>query len=157
MNHTLENMLIEAEGRYLSPEESRQLLKYAASLELRLAAMTALEKIEPKIVDEVLAIVWQRHPEFERAHHQAKERCRRDVTLVLRYCAQAMLREDEQFLQDKMLHWLHTILHSFHFGKVIETTYRALPQRVEANLSAQYHQLLAPYLTLTMETLTRDR
>lgn len=157
MNHRFDHMLTEAEGRYLTAEESRLMVKYASSLELRLAAMNALEKVEEKIVDEVLTVVWQKHPEFERAHHQAKDRCRRDVTLVLRYCATAMLRDDDKFLEEKLLHWLHTILHSFHFGDVIATTYRALPQRVEANISAQYNQLLAPYLKLTMETLTRAR
>lgn len=155
MNTRFDQMFTQAEGRYLSAEEIGRLKSYAASVEARLQAMAAIEQAEARIVSETLDEVWRQHPDFAQRHHMSREKCTRDVTLVLRYCTLAMVQDDETFLTDKLLHWMRTILHAFKFDGSIDTTYRALPRRAEANLDPRHIRLLEPYLRLTHQILTQ--
>ena len=154
MNAKLNNLFTQAEGRYLSADEMRHLRGYASSLEERLAAMQAVEKAEGRIVQETLDEVWRVHPDFAQRHHMSREKCTRDVTLVLRYCTLAMVQDDDSFLTDKLLHWMRTILHSFKFDSSIDTTYRALPRAAERHLDPKVARLLEPYLRTTHKILT---
>lgn len=156
MNKEMTAMFSEAEGRYLEGEEAQKLLQFASSLNARLETMEAVQAAEDRIVGETIEEVWSAHPGFERKHDKAGARCTRDVTLVLRYCAMAMVRQDMKFLRDKLLYWLRTILQSFHFGEVIDTTYRMLPRRVEHHLTPGQVKLLAPYLKEAHRVLTLD-
>ncbi len=156
MNTEIKEMFSDAEGRYLEADESQKLKQFAQSLQSRLETMEAVKAAEKAIVSETLDAVWETHPEIESRYTKARENCTRDVTLVLRYCAMAMVREDMTFLRDKMLYWLRTILQAFQFGPILDTTYRVLPRRVEAHLTPGQVQLLAPYLKETHRVLTKE-
>ena len=156
MNSQIKAMFSDAEGRYLEDQEIGQLTDYMASLEARLAAMRAVEQAEAKIVEETLDVVWETHPDFASKYYEARKNCTRDVSLALRYCALAMVRDDIDMLREKLLYWLRTILNAFEFGQALDTTYRALARRVEANLDPQSVRLLAPYLRETHQILTSD-
>lgn len=156
MNTQIENMLAEAENRYLAPQELRTLQSYFTTFEQRAQAMSAIEAKEEAIVHEVIDVVFERHPDFSNQYHQARVRCIRDVTLTLRYCAQAMLRDDPDFLKEKYLYWLRTILHAFRFNEVIDTTYRQLVEKTKAHIDAEQFRLVEPYLTLTHNILTTE-
>jgi hypothetical protein len=157
MNSRFETMFAEAEGRYLNPDEVARMTSYTESLGARLSAMKAIEAVEAKIIDEVIDEVWRKHADFERRHVDARDKARRDITLALRYCALAMVRDDETFLTDKLLYWMRTILQAFHFGKVIDTTYRSLIERSSAHLDPRHFRLVEPYLRLTHQVLTQER
>lgn len=157
MNATLEQIFSEAEGRYLNDKEVKQLNLYVDSFARRVQAMQEAERVEPRWVQDVITNVWRTHPEFEQKHGYAREKCSRDVTYVLRYCVLAMLRNDTQMLTDKLLYWLRTILQSFEFSEVIDTTYRGLIDYGKEHLSRDSYRLLAPYLGLTHKILTSER
>ncbi|TVR03860.1 MAG: hypothetical protein EA398_03660 [Deltaproteobacteria bacterium] len=157
MNPSLQSLFSQSEGRYFSQEEARTLTDFASGMDARLSAMHAVDAHEDAIVRETIDAVWAQHPDFETRHADARARGERDVRLVLRYCTQAMVRQDMTFLEEHLLYWLRTILQAFRMGPVIDTTYRLLPQRVEAHLSADQVRLLAPYLRRTHELLTLQR
>jgi hypothetical protein len=157
MNSRFESMFSDAEGRYLSADEVQRMTTYIETLGSRIAAMKAIEAVEDKIVEEVIEEVWRKHADFERRHVDAREKAKRDITLALRYCALAMVRDDDSFLTDKLLYWMRTILQAFHFGQVIDTTYRSLLMRSQANLDARHFRLVEPYLKLTHQILTQER
>lgn len=156
MNTQLDTMFAEAEGRYLQGAEERALLDYADSVARRVEAMRAVEKAESKIVEETLTAVWSRHPDFEHKHAQARDRGRRDITLVLRYATLAMVRNDETVLSERLLYWLATILAANNMAAVVDTCYRTLALRTEANLSPEHTALMAPYLRLAHTILTQS-
>lgn len=157
MNTRFESMFADAEGRYLSQDEIQRVTTYTESIGARLAAMKAVEAVEAKIIEEVIEEVWKKHADFERRHVDAREKAKRDITLALRYCALAMVRDDDSFLTDKLLYWMRTILQAFHFGQVIDTTYRALIVRTQAHVDARHFRLIEPYLKLTHQILTQER
>ena len=157
MNSRFESMFADAEGRYLAADEIQRMTSYTETLGARLAAMKAVEAAEDKIVEEVIDEVWKKHADFERRHVEARAKAKRDITLALRYCALAMVRDDDTFLTDKLLYWMRTILQAFHFGPVIDTTYKALLLRSQAHLDARHFRLMEPYLKLTHQILTQER
>jgi hypothetical protein len=154
MNTQLDTMFSEAEGRYLESSEEARLVAYAASVPSRLEAMRAVQAAETRIIDETLEEVWARHPAFESRHAMAREKARRDMTLVLRYAAMAMLRDDEEMFKERLLYWLVTILNANNMGAVIDTAYRALARRAETHLATQHMEWMAPYLRLAHTILT---
>jgi hypothetical protein len=156
MNTRLETIFSDAEGRYLQGAEERALLDYAESVPSRLAATKAVEAAEDTIIDETLAEIWSRHPDFEHKHPAAKDRARRDITLVLRYAALAMLRNDETLLTERLLYWLATILAAQNMTTVVDTAYRTLALRTEANIAPEHTARMAPYLKLAHGILTQS-
>lgn len=157
MNSAMMEMMTTVEGRYLTDEEVQRIHAYFEGFRSRVDAMRAIEAKEAAIVRDTIDEVWEKHPDFHTRHHAAREKAVRDVTLTLRYCAQAMVREDEEFLAEKLLFWLRTILRSFNMGQVIDTTYRTLARKAEAHLEPQHLELLGPYLRQTHRLLTLDR
>jgi len=155
MNTQFESMFSEAEGRYLLAGETRKLDNYAKSLENRIAAMQALEQAESKILEETNSALFRAMPELESNHFEAVSKSERDMRLVLRYCALAMVRDDQGYLEEKLLHWLRTILHAFKFPRALDIAYRTLAERTEAHLEPQHAALVVPYIRLTHSVLTQ--
>lgn len=157
MNQAIMTMFSDAEGRYLASEEIDQISDYVASLDRRIAAMQAVQAAEQRILDDALERTFQQLPKTKSYGGEFRDKASRDVGLVLRYCTMAMVRDDEKLLKDKLLYWLRTILQSFFSRKYMDVTYRELASSCERHLDQAHVQLLAPYLKLTHEILTRKR
>lgn len=146
MNSSLTKLLADAEGRYLTNEESRSILEYSTSLPARLEALKKIESIEEKLVTETVNYAFNQHPSMKQIP-ESYEKGLRDVTLVLRYCAQAMIRNDMRFLEDKLLFWLKTMFKSFSFeANFVKDTYIKLDQLCRKYLDEKEYQLLSPYI-----------
>lgn len=147
MNRQLTEILAAAEGRYLSETEQSVLRDFAQGLEARLAAMTEISAKETVIVERTVKEVFSAYPDIEKKFKNAMKTCIRDETLVLRYAALAMLRNDPQYLSDTLLTWMATILKGVglapHF---IEDTYKALALTVNKELTPASAKLLQPFI-----------
>ena len=94
------------------------------------------------------------YPEFEAKMRGGREAAVRDLTLVLRYCGQAMLRGDARYLEETILAWFATILRGLGFAReFIADTYKTLGKHARAELSPQAGELLRPFLELCTERL----
>lgn len=85
-----------------------------------------------------------------------REKCRRDLTIVYRYCLFAMLCDDPGFLNSKLLAWLGPLLHSRAFpgGRdSIRAAYSILRQEALARIDRQSADLLEPYFDLVIGAL----
>lgn len=134
------------ENSYLGAEQQQKLSTYAQSIALRMKALKDLEGIEDKICNETADLIFERYPKVEK-RVDGREKTVRDLVLILRYCGQAMLREDMQFLEDQLLHWLRTMLVAFQFGNnCLKDSYIWLDQRCQHHLQAETYQYLKPYL-----------
>lgn len=156
MNAYLNQMFSDASGRYLDRDEVAKLNEFARSLPVRMKAMQMVEQAEEAILEDTINEVFRKHPDFASKHMHARDKCRRDVGYVLRYCAMAMVRNDIDGLKERLLFWLQTILHSFEFKDTIDTTYRTLLVSCERHLPEKYFDLIAPYLRLTHRILSQE-
>src|SRR5579859_4844082 len=113
MNSRLRQILHDANGRYLTPDERDAWVAYAGSIVARFDAADAVEKAEDGVIRAVVEAVQQRYPNFAKYHDQGWARLYRDVQLVVRQDVHSMLRDDVRSLDDEMLRWLRSILASY--------------------------------------------
>jgi hypothetical protein len=120
-----------------------------------LAAARECEAALPQIVEQAAAITLKA---FRYSHHSddAPEKCRRDLSIVLRYCIFSMLTQDEGVLRAQLLAWLAPVLHSRGFpeGEIsIRSAYSILRQEAMARVSPESADMIEPYLEIVVATL----
>lgn len=154
MNGEIKAMLLACEGRYPTRAEQALLRDWAGRLEGRLAALEEIRQREEAIAGQTIDEVLRAYPDFERKYKDARLSCARDLTLVLRYCAQALLRGDPQYLEDSLLTWMATILRGVGFtAQFVEDTYRTLLKTAMRELSPATGEMLRPFLEQCATTL----
>lgn len=155
MNHEIQTMLSASEGRYPTRAEQAILRDWAAKLDVRLAAVDEIRATEEAIIGPTVDEVFRSYPDFEKRYKAARQSCTRDMTLVLRYCAQAMLRGDSRYLEDSLLTWMASILKGVGFTpQFIEDTYRTLGRVAARELTPAVAELLRPYIEQCATTLS---
>ena len=82
-------------------------------------------------------------------------KCNRDMALVLRYCATAMLLQDEELLKDRLLYWMQNIMLALKNQRVNDFVYRALQKSVQENLPKENANLLLPYIAIAHQWLSQ--
>ncbi len=155
MNPQIDQMFSSAEGRYLEPVEQAALIDFASSLDLRLAAMRELQEKESALVaacvDEMLAS----DPGLHERHVEVREKAIRDMTLVLRCCATAMVRDSDTYLQQRLLPWFRSILTAFEMQQAAQAAYTSLHERCGQELDPSHFALISPFLESTVRELTK--
>lgn len=146
MNGDIRGMLSDAEGRYLEPTEQSMLKEFAESLDTRLETMRAIQAKEGEMVEPAVQAVIEHHPEAAERLDQLEDKTRRDVTLVLRYCTMAMVRDDMSFLEDKLLHWFRTIIQAYEMTDFADTAYSKLLATADNGLEDEHYKIIRPYL-----------
>jgi Phycobilisome protein len=150
LNHTLEDHILEADGRYLDPQELFPLEQYLQSYSTRLTTYQQLRDQSDKLVLAALRKLAQAHPDLIQTHGQ---RCKYDMTEVLRYIALSILRDDEVFFKEQMMSWLDTILLAHKRTSQCTTAYRYLQEAINATLPAASGTLIRPYLDIVLMSL----
>ena len=154
MNITLENMFSAAAGRYPTRAESAMLTSWAATLDARIAAVHELAETEEKIVNLAAAEVMRSAPELRKRGEETQTKTARDMALVLRHCAHALLRDDVEYLDRELLVWLRSVLVGLGFQpRFLASSYRLLLIAVEECLSPRAAKLLKPYLSHCVRAL----
>lgn len=155
MNSWLMRVIEESDSRYLTREEQKKILAYTSTLPQRLQAANVVEQKEEAIVRATIDQMRRRYPRFEKLHGNAWDKAFRDIQLVVRYTAQAMVCDDPSLLTDKALYWLKTILASFGFTPQFNRdTYTFLRDNMRQQLPADVFALLEPCLSVTIEVLS---
>jgi hypothetical protein len=150
LNHTLEKNILEADGRYLDSRELDPLEQYLQSYKVRLETYQQLRDHSDKLVLQSLRKLAQAYPEIIQQHGQ---RCKYDMTEVLRYIAVAILRDDEVFFKEQMMSWLDTILLAHRKTSQCTIAYRALQEAIPSTLSSPSSSLVRPYLDIVLQSL----
>lgn len=158
MNHTIETILVGAEGRYLSKIEQQQMRVYIRSLDLRFGAMTEVETKERDIVADALNRTMKMYPDLQQKYKDPEAKGREDYSLVLRYAAMAMVRNDKRYLDEVLLVWLRTILSGLGFSaEFVRDAYVHLSEATRARLTTESWTLVEPFLKHVIERLTERR
>lgn len=143
LNHTLEQKVIDADGRYLDAQSLKQLEHYFQSYQLRLDTYQQLRDHSKDLVTQSLKHLGQAYPELIQKHGS---RCQYDMTEVLRYIAISILRDDEVFFKEQMMSWLDTILMAYKKHGHCATAYKHLQDAINAKLAPAASSMIRPYL-----------
>ncbi|MGY2717138.1 hypothetical protein ACVW01_000711 [Thermostichus sp. MS-CIW-19] len=154
MNSSVAELMQQSEGRYLRPDELKTLHAYVEGIPKRVRLYQVLQAKEQELVDWVMEKFQQMMPNLPRQHgHLAWERCRRDLSMVWRYCCMAMLLNDEDYLRDKLLYWLETILKSFKMRDQCQPAYKLMLDSLTYIFGAEESEMIRPYLLLAKSML----
>lgn len=146
----IKTLLYEAEHHYLQPKEIETFKAHVLSLADRLQTYEWLRENElaifQPIAEELVAA-------FPLEKQTSLERALKHWLSVLRYCAMAMLLNNPEFLQRRLLEWLTDIVQVHQTQAIEMTIYQLLQDRLLEFLSSKHFALLQPYLTQAESTL----
>lgn len=150
LNQQLERKILEADGRYLDARGLEPLEHYLQSYTSRLDTYQQLRDQSDKLVLQSLKQLAQSHPDIIKQHGQ---RCKYDMSEVVRYIALSILRDDEVFFKEQMMSWLDTILLAHKRTAHCSTAYRYLQDAINAHLPASSGTLIRPYMDIVITAL----
>lgn len=154
MNSKVAELMHQSEGRYLRPDELKTLHAYVEGIPRRVRLYQVLQAKEQELLDRVMEKFQPMMPNLTRQHGRlAWERCRRDLSMVWRYCCMAMLLNDEDYLRDKLLYWLETILKSFKMRDQCQPAYKLMLDSLTYSFGAEESEMIRPYLLLAKSML----
>ncbi len=150
MHSEIKTLLYEAEERYLNLEEIETVKYYTLSLNQRLEVYELLRTQELTIFQSVADQLLKAFPQEP---HETLERALKHWLSVLRYCGMAMLMNNFEFLQRRILDYLTDVV-EVHQIQVIEgTLYQLLQSNLKEFLSDQQLALVQPFLAKAEKTL----
>jgi hypothetical protein len=155
MTPRLARMLTAADGRYPTADERQELSAFAESVPRRIEAAEQVEQHEAGVIRGVTEELQRRYPNFGRYHEQGWAKLGRDLSLVTRYDAQAMLADDAELLDEKVLIWLRTVLAALNLTPgFVRDAFTLLHEGFGEVLPRDAFELLEPALSRNIEVAT---
>lgn len=150
----LERLAIEVDGRYATDSELQFIIQYGQSYRARMGTYAKLQGLEATIVQTVYQKMRSLDPSlFMSGKEDVSAKWKRDTLRVLRYSAVAMLLDDPDGLQERLLFWLQTIMRAFGAQRSCNITYEVMQEVVRQHLSAAEATLFCPILELNRSSL----
>lgn len=151
----LARLTIEADGRYASDDELQFLDDYLESVDLRIQTYEKIRENEEKILHRVEA---EKRPMKEDWFHfngkDITQICRRDMGMMLRGAADAMLLNDLDRLRDSLLIWDQTIVRAFGYTPYANLNFKLLQNVVKIFLEPEEADTIMPSLQLVHTILS---
>jgi len=171
-----------AESRHFKDEELDLILREYPDKAMEIAAAKEIREKDVAIVNRVVKEIFSQY-DYEKLHDFSSPKCTRDVRYVVAYSCMAMISGEPQWIEDKLLIWLKTILQAFDFPertrpmsgvlfadqelekalekqpkkvKSIYHTYYRLRQEMAKELQPEHYELIEPYLTLSLDVLCEE-
>jgi hypothetical protein len=139
-----QELIYQAESHYLKTDEIERLNVEISTLKERLELYKTLRDQEIEIFQEVAdQLVLKLENESERN----LENCLRQWLLTSRYCAMAMLLNNPEFLERRLLEWLTEIVQVHQTQTISDTLYSLLMRRLKKILSEQEFLYLQPFFS----------
>jgi len=143
MQAELNELLVQAENRYLQTEELLGFKSYAETLAQRLKIYEFLRDREivifQPIADQIQTI-------FPQEKQERLEQILQQWILIFRHSAMAMLLNDSKYLQERVIDWLSGLVQA-HNSQAIDTqVYQLLNARLNELLSSKALIFLQPFL-----------
>ncbi|WP_009630670.1 phycobilisome protein [Synechocystis sp. PCC 7509] len=149
MNANIQSLLYDADERYLKSGEIGALKSYTSSLSQRLETYELLRDQETTIFQPIANQLLASFPDQQ---HDL-ERSLKNWLAVLRYCTMAMLLNNSEFLERRLLEWLTDIVR-VHRTQAIDTAlYEGLEKQIPQILADNQYSLLQPFLAQAAASL----
>ncbi|MEG4286417.1 phycobilisome protein [Microcoleus sp. A006_D1] len=142
MHPEIEALLDQAENRFLKGEELIAFKRQIATLSQRLKIYEFLREKEASIFQPVANKLQETFPDEK---EETLERSLKHWLLVLRYSSMAMLLNDRDFLEQRLLDWVSGIVEAHQTQKIEATVCNLLQTRLKELLSEQARAILQPF------------
>jgi hypothetical protein len=146
----IQELINQAQDRYLASEELGLMESYISSLPDRLKLYKFIRDRE---IDILQTVADQVTSELPNVAVEDLENGIKNLILVVRYCSMAMLLNDESFLKQRLLDWLEGIMSMRDMRRLNETLYKLLNQVMRQQLSPTQLALIQPLITAAQVTL----
>lgn len=146
----LQTLLYEAEERYLESEDLELLKVQVVSLKDRIVIYESLRENEIQIFQPIANRLLEK---FSDENPKLIEKALQHWLSIMRYCAMAMLLNNPEFLQGRLLEWLEDIVKVYQIQSIEKALYQLLQNRLQKILSQEQMALLNPYLQLAKTSL----
>ncbi|BAU13260.1 hypothetical protein LEP3755_37990 [Leptolyngbya sp. NIES-3755] len=143
MQSPIDGIFDEAENRYLKPEELQDIGQYVASIADRMSAYRVLRDRELDLIQQAADQLQLEMPGVETA---VLERAVKNGMLALRHCGMAMLLNDPNVVQKRLLSWLKDSIELHQAQGADATFFGLIKQQLLLSLNAQQMALLEPFL-----------
>lgn len=150
MNRTLDEKLADIDHVYLTDSDLVNLERFANSFSVRVKTYNLLRDRAEEITIRSLKLLAQQYPELVQKQLQ---RCKYDMSNVIRYASLSVLRDDELFFREALMDWLANIINSYQIAKECSAAYRLMQSVVDEMLPAECSALLKPYSEMAIAAL----
>ncbi|WP_231664310.1 phycocyanin [Pseudanabaena sp. 'Roaring Creek'] len=150
MNRTLDEKIAVIDRVYLNDSDIYNLERFASSFSLRVKTYNLLRDRADEITIRALQLLAQQYPELVQKQLQ---RCKYDMSNMIRYASLAILRDDELFFREALMDWLANIINSYQIAKECSTAYRLLQTVIDERLPAECAALVKPYSDMAVSSL----
>jgi hypothetical protein len=151
MHPELEALLHSAEEIYLEDSELQLFTQQIVSLSKRLEIYELLRDRE---TDTFQKVADRLQEAFPKENQKLLERALRHWILVMRYCVMAMLIDNPEFLQRRLLEWLTDIVKAHDLQTLENSLCQLLQMRLKKILSDEQWIILRPFVIQAQRTLS---
>lgn len=141
---SIEQMLIQAEARFLKGDELEQLQTYVQGWASRKQAYQTIREREASLVQQTLTLLQRDRPDLSAP---MVEICRRDLLLIVRQSALSMLLADDDIVQERVIPWIEDQLQLYPLQTAYEAMIRILNAQLKQQLGSQELDLLRVPIT----------
>ena len=146
----IQELINQAQDRYLASDELGLMESYVSSLPDRLKLYKIIRDRE---IDILQSVADQVTSELPNVTVEDLELGIKNLVLVLRYSSMAMLLNDESFLKERLLSWLEGIMSMRDLRRLNDTLYKLLNQTLKQQFSPTQLALIQPLITAAQVTL----
>lgn len=150
MNRILDEKTKGVESVYLTDSDLLSLERFASNFSVRVKTYNLLRDRSDEIMMRSLKLLAQQYPELVQKQLQ---RCKYDMSNVIRYMSLSVLRDDELFFRETLMDWLANIINSYQVAKECSTAYRIMQSVIDEMLPAECASLIKPYTEMSISSL----
>lgn len=149
MLKSLSRLTLTADGQYATSAELTFLHQYLESVKIRISAYEKIRNNEADIIAEIEARKEKAGPNlFQMGNHDVREICRRDMTDIIRCTVAAMLFDELEQLQNRVLLWYRTIVKAFNYERNADITYDIIQSVINSHLAEAEVAAVKPFFEL---------
>ncbi len=150
----LQELTQTADGRFATAAELEFLKTYLEAAATRKQVYTTLRDQAPKIVNEVIQTKRANQPQaFQTAGRDTTDFCQRDLGMMLKLTASAILFGDLDRFRSNVLVWYRTITTAFGYQSQTAHTYKLLHKVVDQHLEPEARKVAGFALQLNPSIL----
>ncbi|MGF1460160.1 MAG: hypothetical protein ACFBSG_14185 [Leptolyngbyaceae cyanobacterium] len=140
---TLNQVATQADGRYLSDQEIKQLEVYIQSYDVRLKTYQLLSQNSASLIIASLKQLAKTHRQEVQAH---SFKCKRDMEYALKEIAKAVLMDESELFKQSFALWLENITRAVHKSDSAARAYAHLKAEISRAMSPECAALVVPYI-----------
>ncbi|AFZ37119.1 hypothetical protein Sta7437_3621 [Stanieria cyanosphaera PCC 7437] len=154
MHSDLQAFWYQAEDHYLQSEEIKAFKHHTDSLAQRLKTYKSIRDRE---IDIFQTVANQLLDVFPDQQEQLIEKALKHWLLVMRNCSMAMLLNNPEFLQRRLLEWLAPQIKAHQLQEIETKLYEFLQTSLQQFLSQEQFDLIEPFLLMAQTKLLGER